>query len=351
MKPIRLAVVDDSSFVRRAISRLLGEDRRIRVVGTAATGEELLAHLGAWRPDVITLDLAMPGMGGLATLDRIMALRPTPVIILSTHSGRGAPQTIEALHRGAVDFIDKQRYSLMDFESLRRVLLEKITEVHTSAPEIRDRPDAGEAEVTEEGEAPGGEAPAACRLLLLGASTGGPPAIQHILEALGAPLPVPVVVAQHMPEGFTRAFAKRLNAHLPVPVREAGDGDTLIAGTVYVAPAGHHLGIESRGEDLRVTVGEGDEQLYSPSVDWLFSSACRAVGSAAIAVLLSGMGRDGARGMLELRQAGAYTVAQDEASCVVFGMPGAAVALQAAGEVLPLSAIGRRLRERLEEAT
>lgn len=352
MRPIRVAVVDDSSFVRRAIRRLLREESRIRVVGTAATGEELLAHLRSWRPDVITLDLAMPGMGGLATVDRLQETRPTPVIILSTHSGRGAPQTIEALHRGAVDFIDKQRYSLMDFDALRRVLVEKIVQVHEGAgSQASSAPSGGPPRV-------GKSAPQrSYRLVLIGASTGGPPAIQTLLEAWAGPLPVPAVIAQHMPEGFTRAFANRLNTHLPFPVREATHKEHLLPGTAYVAPAGRHLLIQrddtrdvpedDRGEALRAAVVRGEGRLYSPSVDWLFESACQAVGGDAVAVLLSGMGRDGARGMLALRTAGALTVAQDEASCVVYGMPAAAVALDAATVVLPLDRIGPRLREEL----
>lgn len=343
MRAIRVAVVDDSSFVRRAIRRLLQEEPRIRVVGTAGTGEELLAHLRAWRPEVITLDLAMPGMGGLATLDRIQEVRPTPVIILSTHSGRGAPQTIEALHRGAVDFIDKQRYSLMDFDALRKVLVEKIVEVHAGAQR--------ESPIAAAGSPPSAEgrdlARREYRLVLIGASTGGPPAIQSILEDLGGPLPVPAVIAQHMPEGFTRAFAERLNAHLPFPVREATHREVLLPGTAYVAPAGGHLLVREEEKGLCARVVRGENRLYRPSVDRLFESACEAVGGDALAVLLSGMGRDGARGMLALKEAGALTIAQDEATCVVYGMPAAAVALQAACAILPIDRIGRRLREEL----
>lgn len=345
--PIRVAVVDDSSFVRRAITRLLRDEPRLEVVGTAATGEELLAHLAAWRPQVVTLDLAMPGMGGLATLDRLMESRPTPVIILSTHSGRGAPQTIEALHRGAVDFIDKQRYSLMDFDALRRVLVEKIVEVHGAA--------LGERSAEEVQRAPARAARSPVRrvrLVAVGASTGGPPAIQRILETFREPLPVPVVIAQHMPPGFTRAFADRLNAHLPFPVREAADGEWLDQGTVYVAPAGRHFQIRGPADRLRAeVVRDGGESLYSPSVDRLFGSACRALGGEVIAVLLSGMGRDGARGLLALKQAGAYTIAQDEATCVVYGMPAAAVALRAVTDSLPLERIGPRLRDALSPAS
>ncbi len=350
---LRVAIADDSSFIRKAIARLLQQERGIRLVGSAASGEELLLHLERWRPDVIVLDLSMPGMGGLPTLDRIMAARPTPVIILSTHSRKDAPLTIEALHRGAMDFIDKQQYSLVDFEALRAVLVEKIRQV-TSAP-------AGAA-------APAAEAPAAARaapepppaaaeaaparprpeieVLLLGASTGGPIAVETILRDLGPAVAVPVVVVQHMPAGFTRAFAERLNAHLPLPVREAADEEPLLAGTVYIAPGGIHLRIVRQERGLAAALSAAPEEApHRPSVDVLFGSARAAVGRRAVAVLLTGMGHDGAAGMVALSGAGGLTIAQDEESCVVYGMPRAAVAAGAAREVLPLSAIGGRLRE------
>jgi two-component system chemotaxis response regulator CheB len=340
-RPLRLAVVDDSAFVRKAIERMLGGEPRIDVVGTAASGEELLANIELWAPDVITLDLSMPGIGGLVTLDRVMALRPTAVIILSTHAGRGAPQTIEALHRGAADFIDKQQYSLLDFSALREVLVEKVLAV---AGQEASRPGRRGVAAAELGEAAG-----PYDVLLVGASTGGPPAIEQVLGDLGADCPVPVLVVQHMPQGFTRAFAARLNTHLPLEVREA-DGDMpALPGRVYIAPGGRHLRLARDGERLVCIVSTKPEGLpHRPSVDELFLSALDTLGPRCLAVLLTGMGRDGAEGMRQLAHAGAFTVAQDEASSVVFGMPGAAVALQAAREVLPLARIGGRLREVLE---
>jgi two-component system chemotaxis response regulator CheB len=335
--PVRLAVVDDSAFVRKAIQRMLDSDPRIEVVGVASSGEELLANLDRWAPDVVTLDLSMPGIGGLVTLDRLMALRPTAVIILSTHAGRGAPQTIEALHRGAADFIDKQQYSLLDFSALREVLTEKVLAVTgtTDPASVRrqaPRPAPGE---------PSGPYEA----LLIGASTGGPPAIEQVLVDLGADCPVPVLVVQHMPQGFTRAFADRLNSHLPLEVREAEDGMPVEAGRVLIAPGGRHLRIVREGFRLSCSLSLKPDQVpHRPSVDELFLSARQQLGARAVAALLTGMGRDGAEGMRQLAAAGAYTVAQDEASSVVFGMPGAAVNLHAVREVLPLSQIGGRVR-------
>ncbi|HEX5759897.1 MAG TPA: chemotaxis-specific protein-glutamate methyltransferase CheB [Thermoanaerobaculia bacterium] len=344
---IRVAVADDSSFIRKALARLLGGEPGFALVGSAASGEELLAHLERWAPDVVILDLSMPGMGGLATLDRIMAGRPTPVIILSTHSRQDAPATIEALHRGAMDFVDKQQYSLVDFEALRAVLVEKIRQV--TRREGAAEPAAAEAAEPLPARVPAPPARnGAVDLVLLGASTGGPLAIETVLRDLGPAVPAPVVVVQHMPAGFTRAFADRLNAYLPLQVREAADEEPLAAGTVYIAPGGRHLRVVRRGGELHAALADGPEDsTHRPSVDVLFVSARAAVGGRAVAVLLTGMGRDGAEGMAALAGAGGVTIAQDEASSVVYGMPRAAVAAGGAREVLPLAAIGERLRELL----
>jgi two-component system chemotaxis response regulator CheB len=341
MKTVRLAIVDDSLFIREGLRRLLGDHPGIRIVGAAASGEELLAQLDHWAPDVITLDLQMPGMGGLTTLDRLMAVRPLPVIILSTHSGAGAPLTVEALGRGAADFIDKEAYSLVDFEALRAVLVEKVLHV-TGASE----PTAGAAPppaAVSRSRPP--RADTRFRLVVIGASTGGPRAIEQVLQDLGPDVPTPVVVAQHMPRGFTAAFAERLNRHLPLPVVEGGEGTVLEAGVVYIAPAGWHTRV--RGEAASPALGLVDHvpgATNFPSVDELFGSAATLAGAGCLAVLLTGMGRDGALGMTQLRRAGAHTIAQDEASCVVYGMPRAAAEAGAARDVLPLDAIGPRVR-------
>jgi len=347
---LRVVVVDDSMFIRKAITRMLEDDPQIHVVGSAGSGEELLTHLETWKPDVVTLDLEMPGMGGLATLGKMTAIRPTPVIILSTHSGKGAPLTIEALHRGATDFIDKQQYSLVDFGALRHVLLEKILQVSGRAPSIGPEVDFQNADLT----AAWAAAPSAVRtpsaydLVVIGASTGGPPALQTILEELGPSVSVPVVVVQHMPKGFTQAFAERLNAHLPLQVREVQHSETLLPDTVYIAVAGSHLRVRRREKDLISELGPfPKDSVHTPSVDVLFESAARAGGRRVIGALLTGMGNDGAKGMVALKAMGAYTLCQDEASCVVFGMPRAAMALGAVTEVAPPTEIGRRLRELL----
>ncbi|MEE8524845.1 MAG: chemotaxis-specific protein-glutamate methyltransferase CheB [Thermoanaerobaculia bacterium] len=368
---LRVAVVDDSTFIRKAILRMLEDEPEIEVVGSAASGEELLTQIEHWRPDVVTLDLDMPGMGGLETLDHIQAVRPTPVIILSTHSGEGAPLTIEALHRGATDFIDKQRYSLVDFEALRNILVEKILQVTGHEP-VESRAGTGGAAAKASGAPLSGPWPAADSrleshqdrpagarrqprpteaggvydLIVVGASTGGPPILQEILERMGAAMPVPVLVVQHMPVGFTSAFAERLNAYLPLQVREARTSERLLPDTVYIASAGSHLQVRSQNGALYAEVGPRREKMmHVPSIDVLFESAAEVVGGRTIAALLTGMGRDGARGLAALKSKGAHTLVQDEASCVVYGMPRAAMNLDAVVEVATPAILGRRLRE------
>jgi two-component system chemotaxis response regulator CheB len=348
---IRVVVADDSSFIRKAVTRVLAAEPDIELVGSASRGEELLDKLDLWAPDAVILDLSMPGLSGLETLDAIMARRPTPVIILSTHSKRGAPQTIEALHRGAMDFIDKQQYSLVDFDALRTVLTEKIREVAgrpVPAPRKGEAPVSAPPPAVVAAPAPVvSERPA---LILIGASTGGPPAIESILRSLGADVSAPVVVVQHMPSGFTRAFADRLNGHLPLEVREAADGEPLLPGQVAIAPGGIHLRIGERQGRLHASLSADPERaLHRPSVDVLFHSAEEAVQGRVVAVLLTGMGHDGAEGMAALARAGAYTIAQDEATSVIYGMPRAAVVAGGVRETLPLPAIGARLRQLLTQ--
>jgi len=340
----RVAVVDDSVFIRKALKRILDKNDAIDVVGVAASGEELLEALDEWCPDVITLDLSMPGIGGLQTLDRVRERCSTPIIILSTHSQRDAPQTIEALHRGAVDFIDKQMYSLVDFQALGNVLIEKIVlvtdGVDSMAPKLEaPTPPKRMAVPPRWHGSPGRE----YEVLLIGASTGGPLAMQRVLDDLGGDFPLPIVVVQHMPEGFTAAFAARLNSHLAMSVREAVDGESLVVGSAYIAPAGRHAVFRDSNR-LCVRLVDDPQTPHRPSIDVLFHSAAEILGSRVIAALLTGMGRDGAAGMVALREAGSHTVAQDADTSVIYGMPGAAVAAGGARESLALSEIGAVVR-------
>lgn len=362
MTPARVVVVDDSSFMRKALVRMLEGDPRVRIMGAAASGEELLTHLSRWRPEVVTLDLSMPGMGGLATLDVLVERRPdVAVIVLSTFSEAGARRTVEALHRGALDFVDKREYSMVDFQALRQVLVEKILGLarrseprhsaqspaqppaSTPAPAPSAPPHPGEAAPDTAGATPRIEPAPAFDAVVVGASTGGPPAIQRLLEDLGPSPGVPVLVVQHMPPRFTAAFAERLHSVLALSVREARHGEALLPSMVYVAPGGMHLLVKRGEPGLTAWLEEDPPVRHRPSADVLFRSAASVLGARTLAVLLTGMGRDGARGLTEVAASGGWTVVQDEASSVVFGMPRAAIELGAACEVLPLHAIGARL--------
>jgi two-component system chemotaxis response regulator CheB len=348
--PVRVAVVDDSSFVRKALVRMLEGDERVRIVGVAASGEELLGRLAAWRPEVVTLDLSMPGLGGLATLDVLVERRPdVAVIVLSSFSLEGARRTLEALHRGALDFVDKREYSMVDFQALRQVLLDKILGLvrpagaGRAAQERRGGPPAAIA-------APEGAVPPCAAgqargfdAVLLAASTGGPPALQRVLEDLGPAPGVPILVVQHMPPRFTTAFSERLNAVLPLAVREARNGEALLPSTVYVAPGGVHLLVDRGPRGLVARLAADPPLRHRPSADVLFRSGAAALGSHAVVGVLTGMGRDGARGMLEVAAAGGWTLAQDRETSVVYGMPRAAIEAGAAREVLPLGTFGGRI--------
>lgn len=343
MSVIRVALADDSPFIRKAVARLLSEEVDMVLVGSAASGEDLLENLELWKPDAIVLDLSMPGMNGLDVLDVIMSRCPTPVIILSTHSRRGAPLTLEALHRGAVDFIDKQEYSLIDFERLRHILMGKIREVRGHIPkkaEETDSPLHPPAPLA----VSGASGVSGIGAILIGASTGGPPAIERTLRDLGE-VAVPVLIAQHMPAGFTRAFAERLDKALPLTVREAEAGMPLENGVVLLAPGGYHMRIINSALPQIALSGDPGAAPYQPSIDVLFRSAAEVFGESCIAVLLTGMGSDGAEGMLDLARRGAPTIAQDEVTSMIFGMPRAAIALGAAREILPLPLIAARLRQ------
>ncbi len=333
---IRLAVVDDSAFVRKAVARMMEGEADVKVVGLASNGEELLAHVDEWDPNAITLDLSMPGLGGLATLERILQWREVPVLILSGHSTRDAPLAVEALHRGAVDFVDKQEFSLVDFQGLRNAILARLRAFERAGvpPAAVEHP-ARRPEPRSD--------PQSVDLVVIGASTGGPPAIEEILVTLESPPNAPIVIVQHMPAGFTTAFAARLNHHLPFPVKELIHNEALVAGSVYIAPAGSHVRIRQNGSQLFAALFRFPEMPHRPSIDVLFASAAE-LDVSVMGVLLTGMGDDGASGLVQLHAGGAWTIAQDESSSIVYGMPRAAMELGGVSEQLSLRDIASRLR-------
>jgi two-component system chemotaxis response regulator CheB len=311
----------------------------MQVVGTAQSGEEALQRLPAMRPHVVTLDVEMPGMGGLATLREIQRRYPRlPVIMLSVHTKEGAETTLDAISAGAVDFIDKSRLNVMDFDRLSRELLDKI-EVwkpaphaysweHTAAPGPTRRSGVGTISAVRW---------SSYDLCVIGASTGGPPALQQIVSHIPKDFPIPIAVVQHMPVGFTRPFAERLDSLGGMRVQEAADHNTLQPGLMLLARAGAHLFIEP---DLTAHLSlDPIAAANIPSVDVLLESASRARPGRVVGILLTGMGSDGAEGMLAIHRSGGLTLAESEASCVVYGMPRAAHKLGGVSHLLSLPEI------------
>jgi len=347
MAKTRVVVVDDSALVRSLLSEIINRQPDMQCVGTAAdplVAREMIRELN---PDVITLDVEMPRMDGIDFLAKLMRLRPMPVVMVSTLTERGADVTLRALELGAIDFVAKPKIGVADG---LRLLAQDITDkVRTAArATIRRVPTPPPASGVP-------HAPAAAsigrlsteKLIFIGASTGGTEATKEVL--LGLPPDAPaVMVTQHMPPGFTKSYATRLDSLCRISVSEASDGERVLPGHAYIAPGGLHLSVERSGANYIARVRDGEPvNRHKPSVEVLFLSAARVVGPNALGVMLTGMGADGARAMKVLRDAGSWNVVQDEASCVVFGMPKEAIAAGAAHEVLPLTAIAARLLERL----
>jgi two-component system chemotaxis response regulator CheB len=336
--PIKVLVIDDSALVRQLMSEILASDPGIRVVGTAADPYIAREKIKQLAPDVLTLDVEMPRMDGLTFLQNLMRLRPMPVVMVSTLTEAGAQVTLDALALGAVDFVAKPKLDVA--RGLGAYAADLIEKVRTAAR-------ARVATLSTNAAAPAPAAPIAYRttdrLLAIGASCGGTEAIREVLAQMPADAPA-TVIAQHIPGSFSGAFAQRLDRNTRMTVREVREDQPLLAGHAYVAPGGRHLRVYRSGARWHCRLSDdAPVRRHRPSVDVLFESVAQQAGANASAALLTGMGDDGARGLLALRQAGATTFAQDEATSLVWGMPGAAVALGAAQEVLPLSQIAQRL--------
>ncbi len=348
----RVVVVDDSALVRGLLSEIIDRQTDMCCVGAASdplVAREMIRNLN---PDVITLDIEMPRMDGLDFLARLMRLRPMPVVMVSTLTERGADVTLKALELGAVDFVAKPKIGVNDgLRQLGNDITDKIraaarARVHRLAPApataaVGSSPGATKASV----------APAALgrmsteKIIFVGASTGGTEATREVLVNLPADAPA-VMITQHMPPGFTKSYAARLDGLCRIRVAEAVDGERVLPGHAYIAPGGHHLWVERSGANYLARVADGEPvNRHKPSVEVLFESAARVVGRNALGVMLTGMGADGAKAMRTMRDAGSFNLVQDEASCVVFGMPREAIAHGAANEVLPLNQIATRLLE------
>jgi two-component system chemotaxis response regulator CheB len=349
---LNVLVVDDSAVVRLGMPTVLSRDRGL-VVEVAADPIIAMEKMKRFRPDVIILDLEMPRMSGLTFLRKLRREDPIPVVICSAVGGPGTEAGIRALEEGAVEIIAKPEFQVREFLDDSAVRLIDAVRAAAMAGPGRRRPQ------TEEVVAPSLSADvvlpkgpctrvrrATDRVVVIGASTGGPEALQGVLQSLPPDAPG-IAIVQHMPQGFTKAFAQRLDAICPIEVREASPGDEVVRGRALIAPGDHHLLLSWGGAGYVVDVIEGPlVSRHRPSVDVLFRSAAQSAGPNAVGVIMTGMGSDGAEGLLEMRRAGAATIAQDEASCVVFGMPKEAIARDAASEIVPLSGLPAALLRR-----
>ncbi|OAB50499.1 protein-glutamate methylesterase/protein-glutamine glutaminase [Pseudomonas thivervalensis] len=372
---VKVLVVDDSGFFRRRVSEILSADTSIQVVGTATNGKEAIDQALALKPDVITMDYEMPMMDGITAVRHIMQRCPTPVLMFSSLTHEGARVTLDALDAGAVDFLPKNFEDISrNPDKVRQLLCEKVHSISRSnrrvsaysapapAPVAAPSPAPAPAPSSSFSPAPVRSAPApaptrsapasasspapkrkAYKLVAIGTSTGGPVALQRVLTQLPANFPAPIVLIQHMPAAFTKAFAERLDKLCNISVKEAEDGDILRPGLALLAPGGKQMMIDGRGA---VKILPGDERLnYKPCVDITFGSAAKSYGDKVLAVVLTGMGADGREGARLLKQGGSAIWAQDEASCVIYGMPMAIVKADLADAVYGLDDIGRHLVE------
>ncbi len=340
---IRVLVIDDSAVMRAFLGKVVASQPDMELVGVSPDPLLAIERIRRQPPDVITLDVEMPRMNGLDFLRNLMAMRPLPVIMISSLTQQGAETTMKALELGAVDFFPKPA-SFDQLESGAQEIAEKIRAAATARVSRHRRM------VTNSALAPLEPLPrvlgatAVHRVIGIGASTGGVEALRDVLTELPANMP-PILVAQHMPAGFTETFARRLDTLCRITVKQAEDAELVRTGTAYIAPGGRHLMLARRGSQFYLRVTEDPPvNRHRPSVDTLFRSISRAAGSNVIGVMLTGMGADGAEAMLDMSRAGAYTIAQDEASCIVFGMPRQAIALGGVREVTPLSEIASRLQ-------
>ena len=359
---VKVLVVDDSGFFCRRVSELLSADPNIQVIGTATNGREAIDQAIALKPDVITMDYEMPMMDGITAVRNIMKRCPTPVLMFSSLTHEGARVTLDALDAGAVDFLPKNFEDISrNPEKVRQMLCEKVHSIARSNRRYGSSAPAPTQAVGTPGSAPHAAAPRpampapaaasasvavkrkAYKLVAIGTSTGGPVALQRVLTQLPANFPAPLVLIQHMPAAFTKAFAERLDKLCRISVKEAEDGDQLRPGLALLAPGGKQMMVDQRGT---IKILPGDERLnYKPCVDITFGSAAKSFNDKVLAVVLTGMGADGREGARLLKQCGSQIWAQDEASCVIYGMPMAVVKADLADAVYSLEDIGRDFAE------
>ncbi len=338
--PVRVLVVDDSALMRKLIPQILGTDTSIDVVGTAMDGNFGLKKIEELKPQVVTLDLEMPGMSGLDTLKEIMRRSRVPVIVVSSHSTEGASITLKALSLGAFDFVAKPHDVMARMPEIASELIAKIK----AAAQSREMPLGALPETRRSPKQTPTSKKRPTRVVAVGVSTGGPQALQYFLPQLPVDFPGSLLIVQHMPEGFTEMFARRLDEICAIQVKEAQSGDVLLAGRALICPGNRHLKAKRLPlDDVAVLSSDPKVNGHRPSVDVLFQSVAQEFGAKGVAILMTGMGDDGARGMGQVKAAGGLTIAQSEESCVVYGMPKAALERGFASRVVALDALANVL--------
>lgn len=346
MNKIKVVVVDDSALIRSLLKEIINQQKDMEVVGAAPDPLVAREMIRSLDPDVITLDVEMPKMDGLDFLEKLMRLRPTPVLMISTLTEKGSEVTLRALELGAVDFISKPK---MDVQNSMKEYAEEITgkiriaaKAHVQKTAVTPSKSADAVLPTIRNKVTSTE-----KILVFGASTGGTEALKEVLMHLPPDCPG-IVIAQHMPEGFTKSFAARLDSLCKIRVKEAEHGDRILPGHAYLAPGHSHLLLSRSGANYICELSQAEPvNRHRPSVDVLYRSAANSAGKNAIGIILTGMGKDGAAGMKEMHDAGAHTFAQDEASCVVFGMPKEAIAQGGVDEILPLKDMAKAILNHL----
>ena len=351
MAKTRVLIIDDSALIRSLLTEIISKQVDLEVVGAAPDPLVAREMIRALNPDVLTLDVEMPRMDGLDFLEKLMRLRPMPVVMVSTLTERGAEVTMRALELGAIDFVSKPKLGIASgMQQLSTEICDKIRIAAKARLHRHVAPRAaGEAGAVDKVAPAKYSRMSTEKVVAIGSSTGGTEAVREVLIRLPADFPG-VLITQHMPPGFTRSFAARMNSLSRIAVSEARDGERVLPGHAYIAPGDHHMRLTRSGSNYVIALDDGEPvNRHRPSVEVLFESVAAAAGGNAMGVMLTGMGKDGARAMLAMREAGSFNLAQDEASCVVFGMPREAIAVGAVHEVLPVTQIADRLLRELAQ--